>query len=223
MSRKNVLLSTYHTSSLNLSAQLNAFRPFIWAHPVMPGLNSCLLACISVYSGKYRINKGLGPTRLISPFRMFQSSGSSSRLVERKNAPKRVSRSPSGRSFPSASFESNMVRNLIMLNGMPLRPGRCCTNSTGAPKFLRTRIATTSSAGQNKDSAKILMIRSNKRFATLSPLLDYLTRGSIELGLGVFGATISVSVSVSVSIPIPRLTMFKLRQNHTKHMGMNGM
>src|SRR5690554_4169034 len=37
ISSQNERLSTYHTSSLNLSSQLMALRPLICAQPVIPG------------------------------------------------------------------------------------------------------------------------------------------------------------------------------------------
>ena len=42
----------------------------------------------SANRSRYRISKGRGPTRLMSPWSTFQSSGSSSRLVDRKNLTK---------------------------------------------------------------------------------------------------------------------------------------
>ena len=55
---------------------------------------------------------GLGPTKLISPLRMLNSSGSSSIDVERKNLPNFVRRFSSGNNFPFLSFALVMVRNL---------------------------------------------------------------------------------------------------------------
>lgn len=45
MSVHRVQWSTYHTSNLNRSVQLMALRPWHCAHPDIPGLISCLLAC----------------------------------------------------------------------------------------------------------------------------------------------------------------------------------
>jgi hypothetical protein len=52
-------------------------------------------------------------------------------------------------------------------------------------------------------------------------LLDYLTRGSIELGLGVFGATIPIPIPIP--IPITGLAMFQLGKNYAKDVGVNRM
>src|SRR5271157_1054895 len=88
--------STYQVSSRNFSSQSIAFRPLTCAQPVIPGRTSWRLACSGVYRARYCISSGRGPMRLKSPLSTFQSWGSSSRLVLRRNRPSRVSRSESG-------------------------------------------------------------------------------------------------------------------------------
>ena len=58
------------------------------------------------------IRSGRGPTRLIWPRSTLNSSGSSSRLVERRKRPSAVSRLASGRGLPWRSKALRMVRNL---------------------------------------------------------------------------------------------------------------
>ncbi len=107
-------LSTYQTSNANLSSQLSALRPFTCAHPVTPGRISWRRACSGEYKGRYSINSGRGPTKLISPLSTFHNSGSSSKLVDRKNFPNPVRRSASGRSSPPGPRSSVIVRNLTI-------------------------------------------------------------------------------------------------------------
>src|SRR5688572_11082038 len=94
MVRNNILKSnakdiwsTYQTSNSNLLSQLIALRPFTCAHPVIPGLTSCLLFCKDEYKGKYSTNKGRGPTKLMSPLITLINWGSSSKEVLRINFP----------------------------------------------------------------------------------------------------------------------------------------
>src|SRR5690554_2365360 len=124
ISNQNERLSTYHTSSLNLSSQLMALRPLISAQPVTPGRTSWRRYCSLEYKGRYSINNGRGPTKLISPLSTFHSSGNSSKLLERKKLPKGVMRSSSGSGLPFASCASRIVRNLIISKGLPSLPGR---------------------------------------------------------------------------------------------------
>ena len=53
ISNINETFSTYQTSNSSLSFQLSAFLPFTCAHPVIPGLTSCLLDWRLSYKGKY--------------------------------------------------------------------------------------------------------------------------------------------------------------------------
>ncbi len=52
-----------------------AFRPFTCAHPGIPGLTLCLLACSSPYNGRYATKRGFGPINDISPLMTFISWG----------------------------------------------------------------------------------------------------------------------------------------------------
>ena len=61
---------------------------------------TCLLEAST--EERYSVSNGRGPTRLISPLSTFQSSGNSSNEVARSKLPKRVKRSESGKSAPSA-------------------------------------------------------------------------------------------------------------------------
>src|SRR5699024_2392316 len=124
ISSQNDWLSTYQTSSLNLSSQLIALRPLICAQPVTPGRTSCRRYCSAEYKGRYSISKGRGPTKLISPLSTFHNPGNSSKLLERKKLPKGVIRSESGNGLPLASTASRMLRNLIISKGLPPLPGR---------------------------------------------------------------------------------------------------
>jgi glycosyltransferase involved in cell wall biosynthesis len=142
-------LSTYQTSNLNFSSQLIAFLPFTWAHPVKPGFTSCLLACSGEYRSRYLTSKGLGPTKLISPFNILYNSGSSSILVLRKNLPNLVSLSVSGNKFPSASFLSIMLRNLNIVNTLPCKPGRFCRKKIGEPNLILTNKHTINNIGDS--------------------------------------------------------------------------
>ncbi len=149
MSRSIVLLSTYQASSSNLFSQSTAFRPLTWAQPVIPGRMSCLLACSGVYSGRYSNNSGRGPTRLMSPRRTFQSSGSSSRLDALRILPSRVNLMPSVSVSTSLLAVGVMVLNLISLKVRPPSPGRSWRNSTGRPEVARVRTPTTIRIGDN--------------------------------------------------------------------------
>ena len=149
MSRSSVLLSTYQASSSNLIFQSTAFRPLTWAQPVIPGRTSCLLACSGVYSGRYSINNGRGPTRLMSPRRTFQSSGSSSILDALRILPSRVSLMPSVSVSISLPSVRVIVLNLINLNVRPPSPGRSWRNSTGQPDVARIKTPTAIRIGDN--------------------------------------------------------------------------
>src|SRR5690554_573286 len=117
-------LSIYHTSSLNFSSQLSELRPLTCAQPVTPGRTSWRRYCSVEYKGRYSINNGRGPTKLISPLSTFHKPGNSSKLLERRKLPKGVIRSESGNGLPLASTASRMVRNLIISKGLPPLPGR---------------------------------------------------------------------------------------------------
>ena len=102
---------------------------------------------------------------LISPFSIFHSSGSSSRLVERRNLPNLVNLSLSDNNSPNLSFLSIIVLNLYIVNIFSFNPGLCCLNIIGLPSLTLTNIATISITGPNIISAikdnmksKILLI-----------------------------------------------------------------
>ena len=96
---------------------------------------------------------------LISPFKMLKSSGSSSKLVERKNFPNFVSLTSSGSNSPFSSRPSVIVRNLYILNIFSSFPGRGWRNSTGLPSFTRTSAATTAMIGDRT----IIASKDNKK------------------------------------------------------------
>src|SRR5690606_19272141 len=141
MSSQKDQLSTYQTSYSNFSSQESAFRPFTCAQPVMPGRTLCRRACSGVYKGKYSIRSGRGPTRLMSPLRTLNNSGSSSKLVLRKKRPSLVKRCSSGSRRPCASRASVIVRNLYIVNGFPCSPGLTCLKITGEPSDILTKTA----------------------------------------------------------------------------------
>ena len=142
-------LSTYQTSRANFSSQVIAFRPLICAHPVIPGFTSCRRACSGVYRSRYWTRRGRGPTRLMSPFRTLNSSGSSSKLSRRRSMPKPESRASSGRRFPSRFRRSRIVRNFSSVNGLPPNPGRTWRKRTGDPSRKRTRKTMRRSTGES--------------------------------------------------------------------------
>ena len=115
---------------------------------------------------------------LISPFKILNSSGNSSKLVERKNFPNFVSLTSSGSSSPFSSRSSVIVRNLYILNIFSSFPGRGCLNSTGLPSFTRTSTATTAMIGDrtviaSKDNKKSIHRLTYFLYTTRSPLLYF--------------------------------------------------
>src|SRR5699024_5667610 len=150
--------------------QLILFLPFIWAHPVIPGRTSCLLACSSVYKSKYSTNNGLGPTILISPFKTLINCGSSSRLVFRKTLPNFVIRLLLGNKQPNLSLLFFIVLNLYMWNFSPCKPGLCCLKITGNPIFNNIVKAIMRIGIENIVSKINENVTSNIRFISLSPL-----------------------------------------------------
>ena len=105
--------------------------------------------------------------KLMSPLRTFQSSGSSSRLVERRKRPKAVRRMLSGNRLPSVSRASVMVRNLSILNGFPCKPRRTWVKKIGEPSFSRTNTIKISNSGENNSSAKKVAVQLVKCFIVL--------------------------------------------------------
>src|SRR5690606_9285802 len=124
-SNTKLWFSTYQTSYSNFCSHDIALRPFTCAHPVIPGFTSWRFCCHSLYKGKYSGNKGLGPTKLISPFSTFNNCGSSSNEVLRTKRPTVVRRWASGSNCPAASLLSFIVLNLIIVNMHSFLPGRC--------------------------------------------------------------------------------------------------
>src|SRR5690348_3645934 len=134
------------------------------------------------------MSKGRGPTRLMSPRRTLTSSGNSSRLVARRNAPSLVRRRESGSSAPCASRASRIVRNLQSVNGRSWIPGRCCLKITGLPRLARTASATSANTGDNTMRAGTVSARSNARFQRRR----------------IVGATLCLTVAAIVLAPLRR-------------------
>ena len=164
----------YCRSYANFCSQPIAFRPLIWARPVRPGFAVWRIRTRSSMNTMSRTSWGRGPTNDISPRRMLNISGSSSRLVPRRNLPKAVSRSSSGRRLPAASFLSVIVRNLYMLKifSLPvfgsMRPGRGCRKITGEPIFTRTSTARIRYSQLSSTTVSSARRRSSRRFITFS-------------------------------------------------------
>ena len=74
------------------SKLLMRLRPLTCQKQVRPGCAVSLRLCHSSYRSSSCGQAGLGPTRLISPFKTLQSCGSSLRLYFRRNLPKGVTR-----------------------------------------------------------------------------------------------------------------------------------
>ena len=87
------------------------------------------------------------PTRLISPFKILKSSGSSSRLVDLNSFPNLVSLISSGNKLPCSSLASVIVLNLYNVKIFSFNPGLFCLKMTGAPSFILTNNATISKTG----------------------------------------------------------------------------
>ena len=86
---------------------------------------------------------------LISPFKILNSSGNSSKLVDLKNLPNLVNLIESESNSPFSSFSSVIVRNLYILKIFSFKPGRSCLNNIGLPSLNRTSIATINNNGDN--------------------------------------------------------------------------
>ena len=154
--------STYSTSSANFRSQLRALRPETWARPVNPGSTSCRRACCGVYRSRYCMSSGRGPTSDICPRTMFQSVGSSSRLVLRNTRPRPVIRDASSRG-PRTGSAGSIVRNFTRTNGAPCRPGRTWRKSTGRPSLTATAPAVAAWKGSDSKSATTANTRSSNR------------------------------------------------------------
>src|SRR5690554_2347422 len=147
------------------SSTLFPYTTLFRSHSVTPGRTSWRRNCSLEYSGKYSINKGRGPTRLMSPLSTFQSSGNSSRLVARRKLPKGVMRCSSGSGLPCLSVASSIVRNLIISNGLPFRPGRVWRKNTGAPSLRQIKRATKAKTGASNKSPSPPATISNNLFS----------------------------------------------------------
>lgn len=81
-SNKRDLLLRYSPSRWAFASIDTKSRPLIWAHPVTPGNTQWTprmdRAIVNSFSASIT---GLGPTKLISPFRMFNNCGISSKLA----------------------------------------------------------------------------------------------------------------------------------------------
>lgn len=143
-----------HILSVELEtlAPLEGVAPVDLREPGETGPHAMTESLAVVVVGRYSTRSGLGPMIAMSPLTMLNTSGSSSRLVERRARPNFVRRRSSGSRFPSASRSSVIVRNLYRLNTFSSRPGRGWRNSTGLPNFTRTRIATIASTHQKRMS-----------------------------------------------------------------------
>ena len=131
----------------------------------MPGRTSCRRDCSALYNGKYCIKSGRGPIIAISPFSTFINCGNSSILVFLTNRPNLVIRCTSGNSLPSGPFFSFIVLNLIILNGLPLYPGRSCKKNAPAPSLkISSRMVTINRNGQIINSTQSTTKKSIMRF-----------------------------------------------------------
>ena len=154
----------YSKSAASFFSQLSAFRPRVWARPVSPGRTECRLRCSGVMKTISRTSCGRGPTTDMSPFKMLNTSGSSSREVARRLRPKAVSVISSGSSSPCSSGASVMVRNLYSLKIFSSFPGLGCTNKTGEPNLKRTNTATRRYSQTKTSSAAKAQTISSTRF-----------------------------------------------------------
>lgn len=95
------------------------------------------------------MDKGRGPTILISPSKILKSSGNSSSEVFLNKAPNFVSLTLSGNNSPLVSRASVIVLNLYKVKIFSFFPGLSCLKITGLPSFIFTNPAVTNSTGLN--------------------------------------------------------------------------
>ena len=82
-------LGNFEKSKETFSIIDSVSLPFTWAYPVTPGIKvSIPFSFLNKTKSVWLKRAGLGPTRVISPFKIENSCGSSSRLVRRKKPPK---------------------------------------------------------------------------------------------------------------------------------------
>ena len=139
-------------------------RPFTWAIPVIPGRTSCLRLCVSLYRGRYFTNRGLGPMKLISPLRIFKSSGNSSKRVDRSIDPNLVSLCSSGKRIPCSSLSSVIERNLYLMKIFSPFPTLFWVKITGVPNSSRIKKDSTNKNGEKINMRNKATNISNKRF-----------------------------------------------------------
>lgn len=102
----------------------------------------------------------------MSPFKTFQSSGSSSNEVDLRKKPKRDNRWASDNKEPSTQALV-MSRNFTKQKGFPCKPGHFCRKKIGLPKFTLTKMAKIKSNGDDIRSAKKITKKSKRRLFIL--------------------------------------------------------
>src|SRR5574337_1450797 len=109
---------------------------------------------------------GRGPTKLMSPFKILQIWGSSSRLVLRRKPPMGVSHALGSDSKCVATVGASIriVRNLGIVNITLLRPIRADQYNAGPREVIRTSTAITKSGRRHKAPAKHANRMSDTRF-----------------------------------------------------------
>ena len=104
------------------------------------------------------------PTKDISPQRIQNNSGSSSKELARSRLPKVPRRCESGNRTPLAFRSSVIDRNFNIRKDRLARPGRSWAKRTGVPSFSRTHIATKAVTGSQTGAPIIRTERSSHRF-----------------------------------------------------------
>src|SRR5947209_9192153 len=110
---------------------------------------------------------GRGPTKLMSPTKMFQSCGSSSIAVARRNLPTRVIRGSCAEACTGpvrASASGIIERNLSARKIRPFKPTRSCVKNTGPPSSIFTAAAKRTHSGSDTTSPAADSATSNARF-----------------------------------------------------------
>ena len=120
------------------------WRPFTWAHPVMPGFTSKRARCAGEKNLSYSTGNARGPIQDISPLRIFTSCGSSSRLVTRRKFPIQNFRSAKDNVLSSPS-----VLNFHMVKGFPFLPIRSCLKKIGNSKLTTNIIRSNTISHEN--------------------------------------------------------------------------
>jgi len=176
-SKRKLLRCRYSQSSATFSEIASSSRPLTCAQPVSPGNNECTLCSVRAEIRSYWLNSaGRGPTKLMSPFKMHQSCGSSSKLVFRRKLPigVRCRAASVRRCVATTGVSTLIVRNFGMQNRRLPRPTRCDQYSAGPWDVARTLIATMAIGRQKKVSARSAPAMSNVRFTSIVywPRLD---------------------------------------------------